>query len=103
MAGATTTTTTTPATQTLKGGNSGKNFKQTKATFGSTGSRPRVKKTDACQALETIPEVHFELELDPFIELDVSDTKAGDLCEILDDIPTEMEDVVEDFRIGTEF
>ena len=103
VAGATTTTTTTTVTRTLKGGNSGKNFKQTKATFGSTGSRPRVKKTDACQALETIPEVHPELELDPLIELDVSDTEAGDLCEILDDIPTETEDEVEDSRIGTEF
>ena len=103
VAGATTTTMTTTATRTLKGGNSGKNFKQTKATFGSTGSRPRVKKTDACQALETIPEVHPELELDPLIELDVSDTEAGDLCEILDDIPTETEDEVEDSGIGTEF
>ena len=103
MAGATTTTTTTTATRTLKGGNSGKNFKQTKATLGSTGSRPKVKKTDACQALETIPEVHPELESDPLIELDVSDTEAGDLYEILDDIPTEMEDEVEDSRIGTEF
>ena len=103
VAGVTTTTTTTTATRTLKGGNSGKNFKQTKATYGSTGSRPRVKKTDACQALETIPEVHPELELDPLIELDVSDTEASDLCEILDDIPTEMEDEVEDTGIGTEF
>ena len=103
MAGATTTTTTTTATQTLKGGNSGKNFKQTKATFGSTGSRPKVKKTESCQALETIPELHPELESDPLIEFDVSDTEAGDLCEILDDIPTEMEDEVEDSGIGTEF
>ena len=103
VAGATTTTTTTTATRTLKGGNSGKSFKQTKTTFGSTGSRPRVKKTDACQALETIPEAHLELESDPLIELDVSDTEAGDLCEILDDIPTEMEDEVEDTRTGTEF
>ena len=103
VAGATTTTTTTTATRTLKGGNSGKSFKQTKATFGSTGSRPRVKKTDACQALETIPDAHPELESDPLIELDVSDTEAGDLCEILDDIPTEMEDEVEDTRTGTEF
>ena len=103
VAGATTTTTTTTATRTLKGGNSGKSFKQTKATFGSTGGRPRVKKTDACQALETIPETHPELESDPLIELDVSDTEAGDLCEILDDIPTETEDEVEDIRTGTEF
>ena len=103
VAGATTTTTTTTATRTLKGGNSGKSFKQTKTTFGSTGSRPRVKKTDACQALETIPEAHPELESDPLIELDVSDTEAGDLCEILDDIPTETEDEVEDTRTGTEF
>ena len=103
VAGATTTTMTTTATRTLKGGNSGKSFKQTKTTFGSTGSRPRVKKTDACQALETIPEAHPELESDPLIELDVSDTEAGDLCEILDDIPTETEDEVEDTRTGTEF
>ena len=103
VAGATTTTTTTTATRTLKGGNSGKNFKQSKAALGSTGSRAKVKKTDACQALETIPEVHPELESDPLIELDVSDTKTGDLCEILDDIPTEMEDEVEDSGIGTEF
>ena len=87
----------------MKGGISGKNFKQTKATFGSTGSRPRVKKTDACQALETIPEKHPELELDPLMELNVLDTEAGDLCEILDDIPTETEDEVEDSGIGTEF
>ena len=103
VAGATTTTTTTTATRTLKGGNSGKNFKQSKAAFGSTGGRAKVKKTDACQALETIPEVHPELESDPLIELDVSDTEAGDLCEILDDIPTETEDEVEDSGIGTEF
>ena len=103
VAGATTTTTTTTATRTLKGGNSGKNFKQSKAAFGSTGSRPKVKKTDACQALETIPEVHPELESDPLIELDVSDTKAGDPCKILDDIPTETEDEVEDSGIGTVF
>ena len=44
VAGATTTTTTTTATRTLKGGNSGKNFKQTKATFGSTGGRAKVKR-----------------------------------------------------------
>ena len=103
VAGATTTTMTTTATRTLKGGNSGKNFKQSKAALGSTGGRAKVKKTDACQALETIPEVHPELESDPLIELDVSDTEAGDLCKILDDIPTEMEDEVEDSGIGTEF
>ena len=103
VAWATTTTTTTTATRTLKGGNSGKNFKQSKASLGSTRDRPKVKKTDACQALETIPEVHPELESDPLIELDVSDTEAGDLCEILDDISTEMEDEVEDSGIGTEF
>ena len=103
VAGATTTMTTTTATRTLKGGNSGKNFKQSKTTFGSAGGRAKVKKTDACQALETIPEVHPELELYPLIELDVSDTKAGDLCESLDDIPTETEDKVEDSRLGTEF
>ena len=103
VAGATTTTMTTTATRTLKGGNSGKNFKQSKAALGSTGSRAKVKKTDACQPLETIPEVHPELESDPLIELDVSDTKAGDLCKILDDIPTEMEDEVEDSGIGTKF
>ena len=103
MAGATTTMTTTTATRTLKGGNSGKNFKQSKTTFGSTGGRAKVKRTDACQALETIPEVHPELESDPLIELDVSDTEAGNLCKILDDIPTEMKDEVEDSGIGTEF
>ena len=47
--------------------------------------------------------MHPELESDPLIELDVSDTEAGDLCEILDDIPNEMEDEVEDSGIGTEF
>ena len=103
MAGATTTMTTTTATRTLKGGNSGKNFKQSKTTFGSTGGRAKVKRTDAYHALETIPEVHPELESDPLIELNVSDTEAGDLCKILDDIPTEMEDEVEDSGIGTEF
>ena len=80
MAGATTTAMTTTATRTLKGGNSEKNFKKSKAALGSTGSRAKVKKTDACQALETIPEVHPELESDPLIELDVLDTEAGDLC-----------------------
>ena len=87
----------------MKGGNSGKNFKESKTILGSTGGRAKVKKTDACQALETIPEVYPELESDPLIELDVSDTEAGDLCKILDDIPTETEDEVEDSRIGTEF
>ena len=47
--------------------------------------------------------MHPELESDPLIELDVSDTKAGDLCEILDDIPTETKDEVENSGIGTEF
>ena len=103
VAGATTTTMTTTATRTLKGGNSGKNFKQSKAPLGPTGGKTKIKRTDACQALETISEVHPELESDPLIELNVSDTKACDLCEILGDIPTETEDEVEDSGIGTKF
>ena len=71
--------------------------------MGLLGVELKSKETDACQALETIPEVHPELESDPLIELDVSDTEAGDLYKILDDIPTEMEDEVEDSGIGTEF
>ena len=68
------------------------------------GVDPKSKRpSDACQALETIPEVHPELESDPLIELDVSDTEASDLCEILDDIPTEPGDEVENTGIGTEF
>ena len=67
------------------------------------GSLAKVKKTDACQALETIPEEQVEQESEPLISLDVSNTEAEDLCEILEDIPTEMEDEVENSEAEPEF
>ena len=63
----------------------------------------RVKKTDACQALETIPEEQIEQGSEPLISLDVSDAEAEDLCEILGDIPTETEDEIENSEAEPEF
>ena len=96
-AGAATTTTVT-STRTSKGGPTIKNGKRTK-----NGPTVRIKKTDACQALETIPEEQVEQESEPLISLDVSDTEVEDLCEILEDIPTETEDEIENSEAEPEF
>ena len=94
----TATTTTVTSTKTSRGGPTIKNEKRTR-----NGPTVRVKKTDACQALETIPEEQVEQESEPLISLDVSDTEAEDLCEILGDIPTETEDEIENSEAEPEF
>ena len=94
----TTTTTTVTSTKTSRGGPTGRNDKKAR-----NGPNVKIKKTDACQALETIPEERTEQESEPLIDLEVSDTEAEDLCEILGDIPTETEDEIENSDIEPEF
>ena len=94
----TATTTTVTSTRTSKGGPTSRNDKRTR-----NGPTTKIKKTDACQALETIPEEQIEQKAEPLINLDVSDSEAEDLCEILEDIPTETEDEVENLEAEPEF
>ncbi|MCG8626105.1 MAG: hypothetical protein MJE68_29420, partial [Proteobacteria bacterium] len=97
------TTTTTP-TKVTKTGNQGKGDKRSKNSFGPQGSKTKIKpKVEVCQALEVIPEEPEQVQEEQLIDLNVSDSEAEDLCEILAGVQTETEDEAEETENESEF
>ena len=79
-------------------------IRRSKGTTVPTSTKPKMVKTksDSCQSLETIPEEECFDDLGPIEELEVSDTEAEELCNILAEEETDTDQNGEESEIEPE-
>ena len=84
------TTLLTNAIQTPRTSTQSKDTKTYKKNFTPAGGKNKqYKKTNGCPPLTTIQEVDAKVETESQIDLNVSETEAEDICNIMNDITDE--------------